>query len=147
MEHDFWDFSFVFFFLIKEISRYRVAIVEDFLIFEVTYRGETVATENNSIVVPCEATSVHAKSPLETKVSEPIFAYKCYFFGHPAEFVEKELGHERYHSSLEALFTEIVASRTEEPRSDISFEGISYHEDETLPSTAVEKRIMENERF
>jgi hypothetical protein len=80
-------------------------------------------------------------------MSETIFAYKCYFFGHPTEFVEKELRHEGYHSSLEALFTEIVAARTEKPRSDISLESIGYHEDETFPATAVEKRIMENERF
>lgn len=147
MEHDFWDFSLVFFFLIKQVSWYRMAIVEDFFVFEVTYRGQAVTTEDNRVIVSSKPTRIHTKSPLETEMSETIFTYKCYFFGHPAEFVEKKLRHEWYHGSFEALFTQIVAPRTEKPRSDIGLEGIGYHEDETFSTTAVEKRIMENECF
>jgi hypothetical protein len=124
-----------------------VAVVEDFFVFKMTYRGQAVTTEDDSVVVSCESTSIHAKSPLEAEVSEAIFAYKCYFFWHPTKFVKKELGHEGYHGSFEALFTEIIASRTEKPWGNISSQGIGYHEDETLSSTSVEKRVMEDEGF
>jgi hypothetical protein len=61
--------------------------------------------------------------------------------------VQKKLGHERNHDSLEALFTEIIASRTEKPRGDISLESIGYHEHKTFSATSVEKSIVENEGF
>lgn len=53
----------------------------------------------------------------------------------------------RNHFSGESLFSQVKAPRTKKTRSKIRLEWFCHHEDESLPSSLIQKGIMQNNNF
>lgn len=63
------------------------------------------------------------------------------------ELMEEKEGHERYHSSPEALLAEIVAPRAEKSGGDICLQGIRHKEDQSFSAAPIEEGVVQDKGF
>ena len=69
VEHDFWYFFLIFFFLVKEITWYGMTVIEYIFVSEIIHRREAIAAQYDSVISICELSGIDSKCPFEAKMA------------------------------------------------------------------------------